>query len=115
VLPEHFRVLAVDLPGFGESPGPPQKSDPDAYIDHLHCAVNGLDLSGGSLNLVAFSFGASVAASIAPRLGDRLKKLTLIAPSGFGPGPGYPKELRSLKGTDRSPAAVRESWPTTSA
>lgn len=107
-LAAHFRVLAVDLPGFGESPNPPHKSDPDAYIDFVQLAFDGLDLSGGPLNLVGFSFGGAVAASLAPRLGSRLKRLSLIGPSGFGKGAGYPQELRTLKHSDRSPAAVRE-------
>ncbi|MBI4293245.1 MAG: alpha/beta fold hydrolase [Betaproteobacteria bacterium] len=99
-LAAHFRVFALDLPGYGESPDAPHQSDPDTYFDFLYGALETLDLSGEPFQLVAFSFGAAVAASIAPRLGRRLKTLSLIGPSGFGPGPGYPQELRSLKGTE---------------
>lgn len=107
-LAAHFRVFALDLPGYGDSPAATHKSDPDAYIDQVYRAIGALELSGGPLNLVAFSFGAAVAACLAPRLGSRLNRLSLIAPSGFGQGAGYPRELRTLKSSDRSPAVIRE-------
>lgn len=108
-LAAHFRVFALDLPGYGESPDAPHKSDPDAYLEVLHGAIENLDLSAEPFHWVAFSFGATVAASLAPRLGTRLKKLSLIGPSGFGPGAGYPKELRSLKRVEGDPAAFKET------
>ncbi len=103
-LARHFRVFALDLPGYGESPGVADKSDPDAYIEALQKAIEDLELAPAPFNLAAFSFGATLAASLAARLGKRVGKLSLIGPSGFGPGPGYPRELRSLKGA--SPEAV---------
>lgn len=108
VLAKCFRVFAVDLPGFGDSPDVPTSVEPDGYIELLHEAVARLPLSGGPLRLVGFSFGGAVAGAFAPGLGDRLHKLSLIGPAGFGIPRGRSLGMRSRKDTDGSEAAFKE-------
>lgn len=76
-----YCVRAYDMPGFGASP-PFTDTDDQAYFERVADAI--LADAAGPVRLVGFSFGGSVAAGIAPLLGDRLAALTLVAPGGFG-------------------------------
>jgi pimeloyl-ACP methyl ester carboxylesterase len=79
-LSDRFRVLAVDLPGFGDSDKPIGASyDPrffaDAMVDLLDAlAIDHVDLIGNSL-------GGRVALEIALRAPERVGRLALLAPS----------------------------------
>ena len=107
-LAAHFRVFALDLPGFGESPDLPAATGPDGYVQLLHAAVDRLELSGGPLSLVGFSFGGAVAAALARRLAHRVTRLSLIGPAGFSVPKERRLDLRSLKDIDGTQAAIRE-------
>jgi pimeloyl-ACP methyl ester carboxylesterase len=74
------RVIAVDLPGFGESapagPGFELDQVADRLIERL--GVERFDLVGHSL-------GGAVALAVAARHPDALRRLVLVAPAGLAP------------------------------
>lgn len=94
-LTPRFRVIAPDLPGFGES-----SSDPDAdytipaQTERIKAFVNVMGIR--SLHLGGSSMGGSIAGAYASRYPKDLKTLLLIAPGGVASS--EPSELyRQLK------------------
>ncbi len=82
-LARRFRVIAFDLPGYGASPEVPGDIAIDDYVAWVADAVASVPAPDG-LDLVGFSFGGALSARIAPRLGTRLRRVSLLGPSGFG-------------------------------
>jgi pimeloyl-ACP methyl ester carboxylesterase len=80
-LTAHFRIIAPDLPGFGES-----SADPDAdytisvQVDRVKAFVRALGIQ--SLYLGGNSMGGNIAGVYAARYPGELKSLLLIAPGG---------------------------------
>ncbi|MDE2017321.1 MAG: acetoin dehydrogenase dihydrolipoyllysine-residue acetyltransferase subunit [Hyphomicrobiales bacterium] len=76
-------ALALDMPGHGLSPPPPD----DVTLDALVAAVEAALAAEGvaRFHLVGHSLGGAVAAMLAARLGERVFSLTLVAPAGLGP------------------------------
>ncbi|HYG91758.1 MAG TPA: alpha/beta fold hydrolase [Azospirillum sp.] len=93
-----FRIVAVDLPGFGDSPDVPEGTGVDAYLDRVAEAASAA--GPGRLHLVGFSFGGATAASVAVRLKDRLAALTLVGPGGFGEPKGRHIRLEKMPPPD---------------
>ncbi|HEY7957399.1 MAG TPA: alpha/beta fold hydrolase [Polyangia bacterium] len=76
-LAEHFRVIAVDLPGFGKSDRREGDYSPRALADVL---AKILDAKGiRRADVVGHSWGASVALAFALHHRDRLEKLVVIS------------------------------------
>lgn len=82
VLAQHYKVYALDMPSYGESPTVPKDTPKDEYVSHV---IDGLNATvpSGSFRLAAFSFGGMIAASCAARMGARIHKLALLGPGGF--------------------------------
>lgn len=74
-------VLAVDLPGHGESGPPGEDATPAALARDVAAAVG-----TGPVHLVGHSLGGAVALRMAEAEPGRVRSLTLIAPAGLGPG-----------------------------
>lgn len=95
VMPELSRahdVLALDLPGFGESEQPA-----DLSLDELPAAVTGLmeRLGIARAALVGSSMGGAAAALVCARAPERAGALVLIDAAGFDiAGPGRPRLVR---------------------
>jgi pimeloyl-ACP methyl ester carboxylesterase len=90
-----FRVLAVDLPGYGDAETA-EGLTPDLYLEKVTA-----DLGAAvpdRFDLVGFSFGAVVAAAVAASIGDRVRRLSLLGPAGFGRPEG--RELRNVRLSD---------------
>jgi pimeloyl-ACP methyl ester carboxylesterase len=82
-LADDRRVVALDLPGHGDSPGP---DDPDGYgldatAGWVLRVVDGLGL--GELHLLGHSMGGLVAQRVAFSASQRLRSLVLMA-TGLG-------------------------------
>ena len=83
------RILAVDIPGHGESPFPPQHADvdPSCEFKWLISAITESILATTSryemITLVGNSMGGAIAAKIASVIPSRFDRLVLISPAGY--------------------------------
>jgi pimeloyl-ACP methyl ester carboxylesterase len=79
-LSDRFRVIAVDLPGFGDSDKPIGASyDARFFADQVVGLLDALALE--RVDLVGNSLGGRVALEIALRSPERVRRLGLLAPS----------------------------------
>jgi len=78
---EKFRVIHPYHPGFGESGDDPAMDTFNDYVMHYVDLLDALGLD--KVHLVGFSLGGFLAAQFASQQRDRVKTLTLVAPSGM--------------------------------
>jgi pimeloyl-ACP methyl ester carboxylesterase len=100
------RVVAIDLPGMGDSDLPAVPVDRPAIAAAVREVIATL-LPGEPCHLVGFSFGGSIAGLLAGLLAGAAshqpRSLTLVGSGGFGPPMGNPPRhrLRHLEGEAR--------------
>lgn len=82
VLAQHRRVLALDMPGFGESADPGGLLDLADYAAVVSALIAKLGLR--NVALAGFSFGTLVAATAAVAEPDAVTALVLVNPPGVG-------------------------------
>ena len=80
-LAEHYRVIAVDLPGFGESPMAGAEPSPGLFVTALSGLLDQLGIE--HVTVAGNSFGGQVAMSLALADPDRVEKLALITSGGL--------------------------------
>jgi pimeloyl-ACP methyl ester carboxylesterase len=103
-LTPHFRVIAVDLPGFGESDKPRDRDyTPTDEVAYLHAIIEALGLE--TFHLGGNSMGGLIAAKYAAAYPTEVESLWLLAPGGVGSGPIG--ELATLKRGDHVPLLAR--------
>ena len=79
-LSDRFRVVAVDLPGFGDSDKPIGASyDPRFFAEAMVDLLDALELD--RVDLIGNSLGGRVALELALRAPERVGRLALLAPS----------------------------------
>jgi len=79
-LSERFRVIALDLPGFGDSDKPIGAAyDPRFFAEACTDLLDALGLN--RVHLIGNSLGGRVALEVALRRPDRVERLALLAPS----------------------------------
>lgn len=78
------RVLAVDLPGLGDSALAPEPVTPAVLGRVVRDGLVALLAKKEHCDLVGFSFGGMVSGQVAACLGDRVRSLTLVGASGLG-------------------------------
>src|SRR5690242_7020940 len=76
-----FRVVSVDLPGFGRTDPPERWYSGDDYADFLTKAVEEVGFRDGVV--CGVSWGGQIAAGLADRMPDRVAALVLISSSGL--------------------------------
>src|SRR6516165_6227419 len=81
ILAERFRVLAPDLPGFGETPGPDRAWGTYEYADFLATFLETQELSKPVL--VGHSFGGRTSIALAARRPELVGKLVLVDSAGI--------------------------------
>jgi pimeloyl-ACP methyl ester carboxylesterase len=84
-LAGHFRVIAIDLPGFGDSSLPGTVRSAHDLARRTSQAIRHL-VPRGTYGLVGFSFGGIVAGLVAAHRRARVNRLVLIAAGGLGLG-----------------------------
>lgn len=96
-LAERFRVLAPDLPGFGDSDDVPEPHTAEGLADLVAAGLHGLAPPPATLDLAGFSFGGIVGGLVAARLGPRVRTLVLLGAGGFGLTPPPPPPLTPVR------------------
>jgi 2-hydroxy-6-oxonona-2,4-dienedioate hydrolase len=108
-LAAHFTVRALDLPGYGDSDPTNKDYTAAEYVAAAAPKIDGLTADVERFHLVGFSFGGALSAGIAAALGERVEKLTLVAPGGFGDPKGRKLDMRRLPKGGLDVAEVRET------
>lgn len=83
-LAAHWRVIAADMPGQGDSDDPPHPYDADSLADIVAEGVRRVTHEGERVRMVCFSFGAVIGGLAAARLGDRVSSFTGVGAAGLG-------------------------------
>ncbi len=83
-LGTEFRVIALDLPGYGDSDRPEWDIPIDDYLALVAGAVREIAAGAPRLHLAGFSFGAVVAAATAVALKARAGSLSMTGGAGYG-------------------------------
>lgn len=81
-LSPDFRILAFDLPGFGQSDRPDAAYDSRFYINELLGFLDIMRLE--KPHLVGNSLGGGIVVRFAARYPERVDKAVIAAPGGFG-------------------------------
>ncbi len=87
------RVIALDLPGFGQSPMPSEPITISGYARTLDALLGDLGVSAAAV--VGNSMGGFVAAELAINFPQRVERLVLVSPAGLSTY-GDPRGLRAL-------------------
>ncbi len=77
------RVIAPDLPGFGESDGPPKDSSPEDVTRMLIEGLPAVLRADEPFEVAGFSMGCRFAGPLARDLPDRVRRAVLFAPGGL--------------------------------
>jgi pimeloyl-ACP methyl ester carboxylesterase len=91
------RVTAVDLPGFGETAGPPEPWGVPDYAAWVLALIDQLGL--GPVGIVGHSFGGRIAIQIGANQPERVTRLLLVDTAGIRPrrGARYYAKVYSAK------------------
>ncbi len=84
-----YRVLSVDLPGFGWSQAPPAAWGVADYAEHVRRLLDEVRIARAAL--LGHSFGGRIAVRLASSHPERVGRLILVASAGVRPrrGPRY--------------------------
>jgi pimeloyl-ACP methyl ester carboxylesterase len=91
LLAERYKVIAFELPGFGQSPENTRTQSLDELAETMAQAVDAAGVA--SFTLLATSFGAAVALRLALSHTDRVEAMVLESPAAFRPEESRPHEL----------------------
>lgn len=98
-LRDHFRVIAVDLPGFGETAMLASNADVEDYVDFVRAFLQTLEISD-VYTFIAHSFGGRICVKGLSSGKLQAEKLVLIGSAGIA----HDKTMR-----DRAYAAVAKT------
>lgn len=80
-LSKHFRVIAVDLPGYGKSQKGNYPYTLSFYAESIKNLIDELNLK--NVTLIGHSMGGQISIIFALKYPEKLSKLVLAAPAGF--------------------------------
>jgi pimeloyl-ACP methyl ester carboxylesterase len=106
-LAAHYRVVAADLPGLGDSATPPLPHTPDTLSDIVLAGLVSILGPGERPDIVGFSFGGMIGGHTAVKLGARVRSLTLVGSGGLGIPARGKRDMRRWR--DLADPAAREA------
>jgi len=80
-LKDHFRCIAIDLPGYGKSSKQIHSCEVNFYVEIIHELIEKLKLK--NVSLVGHSMGGQITIAYAINYPNQISKLVLVAPAGF--------------------------------
>ena len=80
-LKNHFRCIALDLPGYGKSSKQIHSGSVSFYVEILNAFISKLNLK--NVSLVGHSMGGQIATVFTIKYPSQILKLILAAPAGF--------------------------------
>jgi pimeloyl-ACP methyl ester carboxylesterase len=90
LLAQQYRVLAIEMPGFGEQPNEAH----DTMVQLAQTVARAVETIGlDRYHLLGTSFGGATAAHLAVAYPDRIISLVLEAPAAFREGATSPAEI----------------------
>lgn len=112
-LQKDFRVLALDLPGYGQSGKPDAPYTPTWYADRVSDWMDAIGLPHAFV--VGHSMGGRIACELALRHPQKVEKLVLSAPAGFeafsaGAGDFMKSYWTEARATESSEEQVRANF-----
>lgn len=102
-----FRVIAIDLPGFGESPAPTTAWSTWDYADYVVAAL--AELSVTRTKIVGHSYGAKTSLVLSAERPEIVEKMLLVGSSGLRSAPS-PK-VRLKRAASRLGSAAAKAGP----
>jgi abhydrolase domain-containing protein 6 len=109
LLTHRVRVIAPDLPGFGDSDYQPAASyDIASQLDRLAALFDELELD--RVHLVGAAMGGQLAGAFAAKHPERVTSLTLLAPDGVTPPNPTHMQRAQQKGELPQVARTREEY-----
>lgn len=101
-LADSFRVVALDLPGFGASPVPATVWGTGEYAAFVRGVMTSLDVSRA--HIVGHSFGAKTSLCLAATHPEAVGKMILVASSGLRSAPSM--KARAKRAASRAARAA---------
>ncbi|MEZ4907782.1 MAG: alpha/beta hydrolase [Saprospiraceae bacterium] len=80
-LSKFYRIIAVDLPGYGKSSKIPHSGKMTYYGEVIMDLIDKLNLK--NVSIAGHSMGGQIAITIALQFPDKIEKLILVDPAGF--------------------------------
>jgi pimeloyl-ACP methyl ester carboxylesterase len=90
-LSKYFKVITVDLPGFGKSDMPPKAWNMDNYVQFILEFIKKIEIN--NFYLLGHSFGGSLAIKLSVQSPDNIKKLILVDSAGRRPKKSFSKKI----------------------
>ncbi len=97
-LARHHRVIAVDLPGHGESAGSAGDYSLGAHASALRDLTSALDIDRATV--IGHSLGGGIAMQFSYQYPERCERLVLVSSGGLGPDVGWILRLATLPGSE---------------
>ncbi|MDZ4191955.1 MAG: alpha/beta fold hydrolase [Pseudomonas sp.] len=104
-LTKDYRVIALDLPGFGDSDLPPGSYDVGTQAERLADILDAMGVQ--QAHLLGNSMGGHIAALFAARYPDRVRSLALLANAGID-SPHKSELYRLLTSGAPNPLVVKQ-------
>ncbi|MDG9930821.1 MULTISPECIES: alpha/beta hydrolase [unclassified Pseudomonas] len=103
---ERYRVIALDLPGFGESSKPDASYDVASQTERLHAFITALNIE--KPHLIGNSMGGHIAALYAARYPDQVSSIALLDNAGIT-SPRMSEMFQMIERGQPNPLVVRKA------